>query len=306
MKILITGGAGFQGSHLAEYFLREGHDVSILNTFSERAEQAIADFKKDLNVIWGSITDPEIVSKSIRGKNVVFHLAARVNVDESIEDPWAVVDVNIRGTYNVLEACRHQGVRLVHASTCEVYGAPYEGETLIDEKHEMRPYSPYAASKAGADRLCFSYFKTFNLPVTVVRPFNIYGERQKEGKGGAVIAILVKRALEGKPLLVTGDGRQTRDYMHVSDLVQAYDLALKHPELTGQAINFGTGVETSIRTIAEHIAQRTGMSVEYTQERPGEVERFCADITVAKGLGFVPHVAITDGIDQYIAWRKSS
>jgi dTDP-glucose 4,6-dehydratase len=257
-------------------------------------------------VIWGSITDAEIVSKSVRGRDVVFNLAARVNVDESIEDPWSVIDVNIRGTYNVLEAVRHQGARLIHASTCEVYGAPYEGERLIDERHEMRPYSPYAASKAGADRLCYSYTKTFNTPVTVVRPFNIYGERQKENKGGAVIAIFVKKALEGQPLMVTGNGAQTRDYMHVSDLVDAYELVLDHPELIGQSINFGTGVETSIASIAEHIAERTGTSVQYGPERPGEVERFCADMQLAQSLGFKPKVTMWEGIDRYIAWRKSS
>lgn len=306
MKILITGGAGFQGSHLTKHFLKAGHQLSVLNTYSERAEKALEAFRNEIHCIWGSVTDAEIVSKSVRGMDVVFHLAARVNVDESIDDPWSVIDVNIRGTYNVLQAVRQHGSRMIHASTCEVYGAPYPGEERINEQHEMRPYSPYAASKAGADRLCFSYYKTFGTPVTIVRPFNIYGERQKEGKGGAVIAIFVQRALDEQPLIVTGNGQQTRDYMHVSDLVQAYDLVFRHPELQGQAINFGSGIEVSIRDIAQHISKAMGVRVEYGLERPGEVDRFLADTTVAAGLGFKPKVSILEGLDRYIAWRRNT
>lgn len=305
MKILITGGAGFQGSHLTEHFLKQGHEVTLFNTFSENTERNISSVKNDVRVIWGSITDRESVFKALRNVEVVFHLAARVNVDESIDHPWDVVDVNMRGTCNVLDAVRHHDIRMIHASTCEVYGAPYKGESLINEQHEMRPYSPYAASKAGADRLCFSYYKTFGTRVTIVRPFNIYGERQKDGKGGAVIAIFAKRAMEGQPLMVTGDGLQTRDYMHVSDLVNAYDLVFKNENLIGQAINFGSGIETSIKAIAEHIAMRTGVPVEYVGERRGEVDRFLADTTEAKKMGFHATVDIWEGIDRYLKWRKS-
>ncbi len=304
MKILITGGAGFQGSHLTEHLLKAGHDVSILNTFSDHAESNIASFKDHARMIWGSITDKEIVTKSMRGREVVFHLAARINVDESIEDPWSVVDVNVRGTYNVLEGVRREGCRMIHASTCEVYGAPYEGEAAINEQHELRPYSPYAASKAGADRLCYAYYKTYGIPVTIVRPFNIYGERQKDGPGGAVIAIFTKQALLGKPIRINGDGHQTRDYLHVSDLVKAYQIILDHREMEGQVVNFGSGAETSIKEIAEHIAASTGASIEYTAPRPGEVERFLSDNRMAEKLGFKPTVGMSEGLDRYIAWRK--
>jgi dTDP-glucose 4,6-dehydratase len=305
MKILITGGAGFQGSHLTEHFVGQGHDVSILSTYSERSVRNLAQVKDKVTVIWGSITDPEVVKKSIRDRDVVFHLAARVNVDESIEEPWEVIDVNMRGTYNVLEGVRKAGCRMIHASTCEVYGSPYEGEVSIPETHEMRPYSPYAASKAGGDRLCFAYYKTFGVPVTVVRPFNIYGERQKDEKGGAVIAIFTRLALEGKTLKIHGNGRQTRDYMHVSDLVNAYDLVLKNQDkLLGKSINFGSGKETSVKDIAEAISKETGAKIEYTEGRPGEVERFVADNTLAESFGFKAKVDMWEGLKRYVDWRK--
>lgn len=306
MKILITGGAGFQGSHLAEYLIKAGHQVSILNTYSEEAERNLKSFKQDAHLIWGSITDPEIVSKSIRGMEVVFHLAARINVDESIETPREVINVNVDGTVNVLEAVRKHGVRLIHASTCEVYGAPYEGEAAIDERHELRPYSPYAASKAAADRLCYAYYKTYKIPLTIVRPFNIYGPRQKEDKGGAVIAIFTKLALEGKPMVINGDGHQTRDYLHINDLVRAYEIVFQNQDkLYGEVINFGSGQEASIKTIAEEIAKLTGGSVHYGPNRPGEVERFLSDNTKASAFGFKPSISIEEGIHDYVEWRKN-
>ncbi|KKP36562.1 MAG: dTDP-glucose 4,6-dehydratase [Candidatus Peregrinibacteria bacterium GW2011_GWA2_33_10] len=304
MKILITGGAGFQGSHLSEYLSGKGHEITILNTWSENSERNINSFRNKIRVIWGSITDPEIVKKSIRGQDTVIHLAARINVDESISDPGSYIDVNVKGTLNILEGVKENDCRLIHASTCEVYGAP-ENKILIDERTELRPYSPYAASKAGADRLCFAYHKTFGTKVTIVRPFNIYGEKQKEGLGGALIAIFVKKALNGENLKVFGKGEQTRDYLHISDLVKAYELVLNNEDLIGETLNFGTGKETSIKDIAEFIASKMGSKVEFADARKGEVERFACDNTKAEKYGFNPSVDIWDGISKYIDWRKS-
>jgi dTDP-glucose 4,6-dehydratase len=233
------------------------------------------------------------------------HLAARINVDESIKDPAAYLDVNIYGTYNILQAVREYGNRLIYASTCEVYGAP-EQPRLIVEDTEMKPHSPYAASKAGADRLCYSYYKTYGTDVTIARPFNIYGERQKEAGGGAAIAIFVKRVLDGQPIKIFGDGLQTRDYMNIDDLVQAYDLLLHHDGMAGEVFNFGMGVETSIKHIAEYIVKKLDGKIEYCEPRAGEVQSFIGgDITKAKArLGFQPKVDIWTGIDRYITWRQ--
>ncbi len=304
MKILITGGAGFQGSHLVEHFEKKGHQITVLNTHSNRAQEIVAKFSPSVTCVWGSVTDKELVEKTVRDHDVVFHLAARINVDESIHDPLAYIQANIYGTYNVLEAVRQNKNRLIFASTCEVYGAPVENK-LINESTELRDHSPYAASKAGADRLCFAYYKTFGVHVTIVRPFNIYGERQKEKAGGAAIAIFVKKMLDGEPITIFGDGLQTRDYMNIDDLVHAYDVVFQNDHLAGEIFNFGTGKAISIKEIAEYVAQKLDGKIEYKDPRPGEVKTFIgADITKARTIGFEPKVSIWEGIDRYIAWRK--
>ena len=306
MKILITGGAGFQGSHLSEFLLKEGHEVTVLNTYSKEIEPNVAMLSNKVRVIYGSVTDRTIVDKTVRGQDVVFHLAANINVDESLKNPLSFLDVNVMGTHYVLEAVKEHHVRLIYASTCEVYGDGHtlkEGE-LLDETAELSPNSPYAASKAAADRWCNAYHKSFGVNVTIVRPFNIYGERQKNGTFGALIPILVRRALRGETLTVFGEGTATRDYLNIDDLVQAYNLVLHHPELAGKAINFASGVNTQVKDIAEYIAKAFGAEIEYGPARPGEVQRFPADISLARSIGFEPKIGIWEGIDRYIAWAK--
>jgi dTDP-glucose 4,6-dehydratase len=306
MKILITGGAGFQGSHLAERMLMKGHEVTILNTFSDEKRRNIADIEDKVNIVFGSITDPILVEKTVRGHDVVFHLAANVNVDQSLKDPKAFIDVNITGTYHILEQVRATGARLIYASTCEVYGDGHDlaaGE-LLDETAELRPNSPYAASKAGADRLCHAYHKSFGVDVTIVRPFNIFGERQKSGTFGALIPILVRKAMIGEKLTVFGDGSATRDYLHVSDLVSAYELVMETTGLGGKSINFASGVNTAVKDIATYIAKQFSAEIKHGPARPGEVSRFPADISFARSLGFSPKVDIWEGIDRYIVWAK--
>lgn len=308
MKILVTGGAGFQGSHLTESLLQKGHEVTILNTHSDIVSPNIANFKDDVNIVFGSITDKTLVDKTVHGKDVVFHLAANINVDQSLKDPYSFIQCNVVGTHNVIEAVRQNNIRMIHASTCEVYGDGHnikEGE-LLTEASELSPNSPYAASKAAADRWCVAYYKSFGTDVTIVRPFNIFGERQKSGTFGALIPILVRKALSGVKLTINGDGSATRDFMHVSDLVQAYNLVLEHEELSGKAINFASGVNTSVKDIAEYIAKKLDADIEYGPERPGEVMRFPADISLAKSIGFEPKVDIFEGIDRYIEWAKEN
>ncbi len=308
MKILITGGAGFQGSHLSEALVAQGHDVTVLNTYSSQTEANIESLSKHARIIFGSITDRTVVEKSVRGQDVVFHLAANINVDDSLKDPASFLDVNIMGTHNVLEAVRANHSRLIYASTCEVYGDGHtlkEGQ-LLDESAELSPNSPYAASKAAADRWCNAYHKSFGVNVTIVRPFNIYGERQKSGSGGALIPILVRKALRGETLTVFGEGTATRDYLNIDDLIEAYMLVLHHPELAGKAINFASGTNTQIKEIAEYIAKAFGANIEHGPARPGEVQRFPADISLARSIGFEPKVGIWEGIDRYIAWASQN
>lgn len=303
MKILITGGAGFQGSHLVEKLMQKGHDVAVLNTFTPQALQNKKYLENKAEIIWGSITDAEITEKAVRGKDVVFHLGARVNVDESILHPWETIETNVRGTFNVLEAVRKNGNRMIHTSTCEVYGTPEKVPIL--ENAELRPMSPYAASKAAADRLCFAYSQTYKTSVTIARFFNIFGERQKESNFGAVIPIFVGKAMRGETISVFGTGTQTRDYVNISDVIHAYELLLEHPELSGEVINFGAGKGISIKDIAEYIAKAFGGKVAYVNPRPGEASDMIADNTKAKRLlGWEPKVNFYEGVDRYIAWRK--
>ena len=307
MKILITGGAGFQGSHLAERMLKKGHEVTIINTFSEEKLRNIAGFEKDVHIVFGSITDPVLVEKTVRGHDVVFHLAANINVDQSLKDPRSFIDVNIVGTHNILEQVRSLGNRLIYASTCEVYGDGHDlkdGE-LLSESAELKPNSPYAASKAAADRICYAYYRSFGVHVTIVRPFNIFGERQKSGTFGALIPIMVRKAMIGDKLTIFGDGSATRDYLHVSDLVQAYELVMEKNDLDGKTVNFGSGKNTSVKDIAEYIAKQFNAEIKHGPARPGEVTRFPSDISFARSIGFDPKVDIWEGIDRYIAWAKS-
>ena len=305
MKILVTGGMGVQGSHLAEKLYELGHKVTVLNTLTPQALDNQKYLKEKAEVIWGSVTDAEVTEKAMRGKDVVFHLGARVNVDESILHPWETLAVNLRGTFNVLEASRKTGSRIIYASSCEVYGQP-ASQAPVAETAELRPMSPYAASKAAADRLCFAYFQTYKTPVTIVRFFNVFGERQKERDFGAVIPIFVGKAMRGEALEVFGNGEQTRDYLYISDVSGAYCSVLDHPELSGEVINFGTGSGTRIKDIAEYIAKKFNGKVRYTAARPGEATGMVADFSKAKRLlGWEPKVGIYEGIDRYIAWRTA-
>ncbi|KUH73184.1 dTDP-glucose 4,6-dehydratase [Mycolicibacterium novocastrense] len=308
MRILVTGGAGFQGSHLSEALLAAGHRVTVLNTFSVTGKQnlgAIANNDR-ADIVFGSVTDWELVSKTARDHQVIFHLAANVNVDKSLSDPRSFVDTNVAGTQNVLEAARQYGARLILASTCEVYGDGHRLSpgSLLDETAELKPNSPYAASKAAADRLAYSYYRSYGMDITIVRPFNIFGERQKSGAYGALIPILVRKALTGEDLVIFGDGSATRDYLHVSDVVNAYRLVLNTHDLAGRAINVASGVNTRVRDIADYIAERFGTKVVNGPPRPGEVTRFPASIEFARRIGFAPEVKIWEGIDRYIEWAK--
>jgi len=300
MRILITGGAGFQGSHITERLVHVGHEVTVLNTPSIEAERNIASCVKDVQVVWGSVTDGEIVSKSVRGMDVVLHLAARISVDESIDSPISFIEVNVLGTYNVLEAVRQNRCRLIFSSTCEVYG--YSGQAVLKESAELRPHSPYAASKASADRLCYAYYMTYGVDVTVLRPCNIYGERQKMGMGGALIPIFADLAHRGESLTVFGDGKQRREYMHVSDLVEAYDILLNRQDLRGTTINLGTQETVSVKEVAEFISTRTGVPIETRPARPGEVPGFQLDTTLARSIGFAPRVKFWDRLGRYLDW----
>lgn len=308
-RILITGGAGFIGSHLAEELIKAGHSVKILDDFSTGSVNNILGLfnYKNFNMIRGSITDKELLAKATSDVDVIFHLAAQIHVDRSIIEPRHTFDVNTLGTLDILDNAMEKRIELVvYASTSEVYGtAKY---VPMNEDHPLNPASPYAATKAAADRLCFSYYNTYHLPIVIVRCFNTYGPRQKDSGYAAAIPKFIKRALSGLPPVIYGDGKQTRDYMYVKDTVNAYRLVLKYyKNIVGKAINFGTGKEISILELTNAICELCGNKTNpiHTVPRSGEVKRLCADTSLAeKTLNFTPEYTIRKGLKEFVNWYK--
>ena len=308
-RILITGGAGFVGSHLCEDLVRNGYSVKILDDFSAGTVNNIMELFKyrSFKMIRGSVTDRKLVAEAISDVDIVIHLAAQVHVDKSIIEPKQTFEVNTLGTLNILDAALEHDIELVvYASTSEVYGSAKQ--IPMTEDHPLNPASPYAASKAAADRLCFSYYNTYNLPVVIVRCFNTYGPRQRDIGYAAAIPKFIRRIQRNLPPIIYGDGKQTRDYMFVNDAVNAYKLVLKSPKnVLGKAVNFGTGKEISIEDLAKMILKLAGNNSNplHVSARPGEVTRLCADTTLAKKeLGFEPKYTLEKGLTEFLQWYR--
>jgi len=297
MRTVVTGGVGFQGSHLIDSLSAQGHFIKVLNTPSRHAldiYETVLKKKKNLRVHWGSVVDKYMTDLVIDGADVVFHFAAKVNVDDSIDDPHLFIKTNVMGTQNVLDSCLKHNVPLIYISSTEVYGGTGD---------KLNPASPYAASKAAADRLCHAYWRTHGMNIKIVRPANVFGPRQKSGKGGAVIPIFFDRAMAGKSLKIFGGGKQTREYIHISDLVRAYELILEDDSLDGMAINVGSGCYYSIKEIAEMIMEIVGKGyIEHVEGRKGEVKSFRLDTSLLDGLGFSPQIHMRDGLEGYYKW----
>ena len=321
--VLITGGAGFIGSSLTEHLLKKGYRVIVLDDLSRSTTQnlrACYNYSPAFYFVKGSVTDFDLVDKLMRNADIVFHLAAQVHWEESIDDPVTSFQINSLGTQNILEAlrrntaCRNPTKLMVFSSSSEVYGnAQY---LPMDEKHPFNPQSPYAAGKAAADRLCSAYHHVYNLPIITLRQFNTYGPKQMLKGYSAVVPKFMSQVVNGYPPTIYGDGTQTKDFHYIDDLISAYDLILEKgadSDLFGKAINFGTGKETSINDLAKNIidvvSEKTNRSLKdklepvHLPKRPGEVMRFSADISFAKKeLGFKPKIELKEGISRYANW----
>lgn len=308
MKILITGGAGFVGSHLCDQYVKNGDTVLCLDNFMNGSLTNIRHLlnHRNFKLIQGDIRDYDLIEKIMRDVDAVFHLAAQIHVDRSIIEPKLTYDINVLGTQNILEIARMYDVdKVVHASTSEVYGS---AEYIpMDEKHPLNSPHPYGASKIAADRMCYAYIETYGMNICIMRPFNLYGPRQKDSGYGGAISIFTKRVLSDVPPIIYGTGEQARDYTFVDDIVRAYDLILKHPTPIREPVNFGTGIDIKINDLAMKIIHLCGkdMTPVHVEGRPGEVERLIADITKAKKLGWKPKFSLTDGLKSYIDWYKN-
>jgi len=299
MKALITGGKGFIGSHLYEHLRRQGWEVECIDNLFHPC-------KKDIPFKFADIRYYTDIEKYVEWADVVFHLAAQIHVDKSIESPEETLDVNVKGTMNILEACKKFDKKMVFASSSEVYGTSQVD--FMNENHPLDAQSPYAASKVAGDRLCKAYYDTFGTRAIILRNFNTFGEFQNDTSYGGVIAIFTRRALQGEDLYIFGSGEQRRDYMHIDDAVRGYELCFQNPDLEGQAINVGTGTTVTVNEIADLIIKITGSKSKIirTDSRPGEVMRLCADITKAKDYGFVSKTDFEQDLTKYVNWYKNT
>lgn len=308
--MLVTGGAGFVGSNICAKYVEEGDTVVCLDSFVNSTPQNIKPMLKYRNfrVVQGDIRDAELMEKMMAGVDVVIHLAALIHVDKSVLEPRLTFETNVIGTLNVLEAARKADVkRVLYASTSEVYGTALYAP--MDEAHPLNAVHPYGASKIGADRLCYSYINTYGMDVAIIRMFNMYGPGQKDTGYGSVISLFTKRVLGGRPPVIYGDGKQTRDYTYIKDAVEAYDLILKRKAPLHEPINFGTGKEVRIVDLANMIIKICGKEASlkpvHVEPRHVEVQRLVSNASLAKKLGWKPKYTLEAGLNEFVDWYKN-
>lgn len=305
---LITGGAGFIGSHLAENLVHDGHTVRILDNFSTGKRKNLAALRGKVEICKGDIRDRRAVQSAMRGVEYVLHHAAMVSVAESVERPEDTLDVNVTGTLNVLQAARRAKVRrLVMASSCAVYGA---GRLPAKEDQAPQALSPYAASKLAGESLAVSFFYSYGFPVVCLRYFNVFGPRQDPASPySGVIAIFASRAISGGGVTVYGDGRQTRDFIYIADVVRANRLACEMECAAGQVMNIGTGHGRSLIQLHSELSSLCGVRIPLTLAAPrsGDIYHSRCDPSRARRLlGFRAQTEFRAGLADTLNWMKKS
>ena len=303
MKALVTGGAGFIGSHIVDALLAEGHDVRVLDNFSTGHRANIGG--GEVEVIEGDLRSLECVSGAVRGAEVVFHQGALPSVPRSIQDPLTSNAVNVEGTLNLVLASRDHGVRrLIFASSSSLYGdAP---DMPRREEQPLRPLAPYAVAKLAAERYALVANTVFGLETVALRYFNVYGERQDPtSRYAAVIPKFIRLMLAGERPPIFGDGSVVRDFTHVENVVNANLSAVAAPEAPGTAINVALGEAHSINRLVVTLngLLKTDLEPEYLDPRPGDLRKSVADLTLARDtLGYEPSVGFEDGLRRTIDW----
>jgi NAD dependent epimerase/dehydratase len=312
-RVLVTGAGGFIGSHLVEALLSEGAEVRAFVHYNARndrgnLEQLSDDALDAVEVLAGEIQDPFSVERAVAGCEIVFHLAALIGIPYSYKAPKSYVDTNVLGTLNVLEAALKGGVeRVVHTSTSETYGtARY---TPIDEQHPLQGQSPYSASKIGADVIAESYFRSLQLPVATLRPFNTFGPRQSLR---AVIPTIIAQALDRSQVRL-GSLEPVRDFTYVTDTARAFIAVATAPDAVGQTLNAGTGRGITVGELAQLIISLLGSHAEVVREeqrvRPEMSEVFellCDSGRLRKLTGWHPTVSLQEGLEQTISWMQET
>ncbi len=313
-KVLVTGADGFIGSHLTQQLIKEGYDVTafcLYNSFGSWGwlENIPKEEKKALNVILGDIRDPNGVKDAMKGIDTVYHLAALIAIPFSYTSPDSYVDTNIKGTLNVLQAARDLNTsRILVTSTSEVYGtAQY---VPIDEKHPFQGQSPYSATKIGADRIAESFYRSFNSPVTIVRPFNTYGPRQS---ARAVIPTIITQLLAGKEEIHLGSLTPTRDFNYVKDTANGFITIANHDNTIGKELNIATEQEISIGELANELIRQINPNAKIVTDenrlRPekSEVNRLLGTAKELHSLtGWKPNYTFSQGLSETIEWTKKN
>ena len=332
MNILVTGGAGFIGRWVIKELLEKGNKVVALDNLSNGSLSNIEEFKSNSNFkfIEGDIQDTNLLEETFKTKfDIIYHLAASINVQDSIDDPKTTFYNDTVGTFNVLECAKNQmfgknskldgeewifdeteerhPCKVVFMSTCMVYDKCLD-EKGISEKHFTKPVSPYGASKIGAENLVISYYHSYKLPTVVIRPFNTYGPCQKTGGEGGVVAIFIKNALEGKDINIYGTGNQTRDLLFVKDCAKFIIMSGMDSSVDGEIVNAGTGRDITINELADIIADGK-VSVNHVKHihPQSEIMKLLCDYSKAEKLmGWKPKYTLEEGIEETRIWIKEN
>jgi UDP-glucose 4-epimerase len=294
--VLITGGAGFVGSHLADALVAD-NDVHVADDLSAGTQAHVPDAATFHHV---DITQPDVLRDLTADVDLVFHQAAVVSVQQSITQPISCHDVNTDATLHLLELARNRDFRVVLASSAAIYGHP--DSLPIHETDPKTPTSPYGADKLTVDHYARLYHDLYGVETVALRYFNIFGPRQRAGDYGGVISIFREQAIADDPITVHGDGTQTRDFIHIDDVIEANLLAATTDHI-GKAYNIGRGEQTSIQTLAEALRDITdsASAVKHTDPRPGDIDASVADITNAtRDLGFDPAISLTTGLQSLL------
>lgn len=312
MKYLVTGGAGFIGSHIVQGLLEQGAQVRVLDNFStgkrENLEQLTTQFNGDqLEVLEGDVRDASRVDEAVRGVDILFHEAAFVSVPQSMEEPQTCFDINITATSLLFDAARRAGVRrAVVASSAAVYG---ESEELpLVEETPLQPKSPYAVSKRVDEMYAELFTGAFGFEVVALRYFNVYGPRQRpDSMYAAAVPIFARRLLDNKPVIVFGDGGQTRDLINVRDIVRANLIASEHADAAGKIFNICTGVETRLLDLLDVMYELlpNAPKHEFAAPRAGDIYRSVGSPQkAAEVMGFRAQVSLVDGLHETVDWMR--
>ena len=310
-KILVTGATGFIGSHLVEFLVKKSYNVIAFDRYNISNNYGFLEnskFKNDIEFVLGDIRDYDSVNRAMKGCKKCIHLAALIGIPYSYISPLAYLRTNIEGTYNILESARSYNYdEVIVTSTSEIYGSAQF--TPMDEKHPMAPQSPYAASKVAADQLSMSYFKSFGLPIKIIRPFNVYGPRQSSR---AIIPTIINQMLQSDKLNL-GNIDIIRDYTYVEDTVSAFVKILKSNKIYGEVVNVGTNHPIKIRKIIEEISLIMNKKVKIITDkkkiRPKQSEVFellCDNSKIKKLTSWKEKVSFNKGLKNTINWNKEN